>query len=151
MPYQACVPQQCSALLVMPDDLKQELTKSQKGTITVYALNGQGVQAVAELTGFSDGLAALDKRRPKPTLTPSTLLGDVGALSHVGPSMKERQGRRATRAALRRLYHRDAHGDILHWIKSTALCARCSMRTSSRRRQSADGRRPRQSRDAHAH
>jgi hypothetical protein len=29
-------------------------------------LNGQGVQAVAELTGFSDGLAALDKRRPKP-------------------------------------------------------------------------------------
>ena len=66
MPYQACVPQQCSALLVMPDDLKQELTKSQKGTITVYALNGQAVQAVAELTGFSDGLAALDKRRPKP-------------------------------------------------------------------------------------
>jgi invasion protein IalB len=66
MSYQACVPQQCSALLVMPDDLKQELTKSQKGTITVYALNGQGVQAVAELTGFSDGLAALDKRRPKP-------------------------------------------------------------------------------------
>jgi len=66
MSYQACVPQQCSALLVMPDDLKQELTKSQKGTITVYALNGQAVQAVAELTGFSDGLAALDKRRPKP-------------------------------------------------------------------------------------
>jgi invasion protein IalB len=65
MPYQACVPQQCSALLVMPDDLKTELTKSQKGTITVYALNGQAVQAVAQLNGFSDGLAALDKRKPK--------------------------------------------------------------------------------------
>jgi invasion protein IalB len=51
--------------LVVLDDLKQELTKSQKGTITVYALNGQALQAVAELTGFFDGLAALDKRRPK--------------------------------------------------------------------------------------
>jgi invasion protein IalB len=66
LPYQACIPQQCSEVLVVPDDLKQELTKSQKGTITVYALNGQALQAVAELTGFSDGLAALDKRRPKP-------------------------------------------------------------------------------------
>jgi invasion protein IalB len=65
MPYQACVPQQCSAVLLVPDDLKQELAKSQKGTITVYALNGQALQAVAQLTGFSDGLAALDKRQPK--------------------------------------------------------------------------------------
>lgn len=65
LPYQACIPQQCSAVLVVLDDLKQELTKSQKGTITVYALNGQALQAVAERTGFSDGLAALDKRRPK--------------------------------------------------------------------------------------
>jgi invasion protein IalB len=64
LPYQACNPQQCSAVLVVPDDLKQELTKSQKSTITVYALNGQALQAVAELTGFSDGLAALDKRGP---------------------------------------------------------------------------------------
>jgi len=65
LPYQACIPQQCSAVLVVLDDLKQELTKSQKGMITVYALNGQALQAVAERTGFSDGLAALDKRRPK--------------------------------------------------------------------------------------
>jgi invasion protein IalB len=66
LPYQACIAQGCTALLVMPDELKQELVKSQKGTITVYALNGQAVQAVSELTGFADGLAALDKRRAKP-------------------------------------------------------------------------------------
>jgi invasion protein IalB len=66
LPFQACIAQGCSALLVMPDELKQELGKSAKGTITVYALNGQAVQAVAELAGFADGLAALDKRRAKP-------------------------------------------------------------------------------------
>jgi invasion protein IalB len=63
MPFQTCLAQGCSALLVMENDLKQDLQKAQKGTITVYALNGQAVQAVTELTGFSDGLAALDKRR----------------------------------------------------------------------------------------
>ena len=63
MPFQTCLAQGCSALLVMADDLKQDLQKSPKGTITVYALNGQAVQAVTELTGFADGLAALDKRR----------------------------------------------------------------------------------------
>jgi hypothetical protein len=42
------------------------LQKSGKGTITVYALNGQAVQALAELSGFAEGLAALDKRRAKP-------------------------------------------------------------------------------------
>jgi invasion protein IalB len=63
MPFQTCLAQGCSALLVMDNDLKQDLQKAQKGTITVYALNGQAVQAVTELTGFSDGLAALDKRR----------------------------------------------------------------------------------------
>jgi invasion protein IalB len=36
--YQACIAQGCSAFLLMPDELKQELTKSPKGTITVYAL-----------------------------------------------------------------------------------------------------------------
>jgi invasion protein IalB len=66
LPFQACLAQGCSAILAMPDDLRQELTKSEKGTITVFALNGQAVQAVTELRGFSDGLAALDKRRPKP-------------------------------------------------------------------------------------
>jgi invasion protein IalB len=66
LPFQTCFAQGCSAFLVMPDDLKQELGKSAKGTITVYALNGQAVQAVTELTGFTDGLAALDKRRGKP-------------------------------------------------------------------------------------
>ena len=65
LPFQACLAQGCSAVLVVPDDLRQELTKSEKGTITVYALNGQAVQAVTELKGVGDGLAALDKRRPK--------------------------------------------------------------------------------------
>jgi invasion protein IalB len=66
MPFQTCLPRGCSALLVMEDDLKQDLQKSEKGTITVYALSGQAVRALAELKGFADGLAALDMRRPKP-------------------------------------------------------------------------------------
>jgi invasion protein IalB len=63
LPFQTCLPRGCSALLVMQDDLKQELQKSDKGTITVYALSGQAVRALAELKGFAEGLAALDKRR----------------------------------------------------------------------------------------
>ena len=66
LPFQTCLPQGCSAVLIVPDDLKQDLQKSGKGTITVYALNGQAVQALAELSGFADGLAALDKRRAMP-------------------------------------------------------------------------------------
>jgi invasion protein IalB len=66
MPFQTCIPRGCSAVLVMEDDLKQDLQKSEKGTITVYALSGQAVRALAELKGFGDGLAALDKRRGKP-------------------------------------------------------------------------------------
>lgn len=66
LPFQTCVPQGCSAVLVVADDLKQDLQKSDKGTITVYALNGQAVQAPTQLAGFADGLAALDKRRAKP-------------------------------------------------------------------------------------
>jgi invasion protein IalB len=66
MPFQTCIPRGCSAVLVMEDDLKQDLQKSEKGTITVYALSGQAVRALAELKGFGDGLAALDKRRAKP-------------------------------------------------------------------------------------
>jgi invasion protein IalB len=66
MPFQTCIPRGCSAVLVMEDDLKQDLQKAQKGTITVYALSGQAVRALAELKGFGDGLAALDKRRAKP-------------------------------------------------------------------------------------
>lgn len=66
LPFQTCVPRGCSAVLVMADDLKQDLQKSEKGTITVYALSGQAVRALAQLAGFADGLAALDKRRAKP-------------------------------------------------------------------------------------
>jgi invasion protein IalB len=66
LPFQTCVPQGCSAVLVVADDLKQDLQKSEKGSITVYALNGQAVAAATQLTGFADGLAALEKRRGKP-------------------------------------------------------------------------------------
>ncbi len=66
MPFQTCLPRGCSAVLLVEDDLKHDLQKSAKGTITVYALDGQAVRAATELTGFSDGLAALDKRRAKP-------------------------------------------------------------------------------------
>jgi invasion protein IalB len=66
LPFQTCMPRGCSALLLMEDDLKQDLQKAEKGTITVYALGGQPVRALAELKGFAEGLAALDKRRPKP-------------------------------------------------------------------------------------
>ena len=66
LPFQTCVPRGCSAALLMEDDLKQDLQKAEKGTITVYALGGQAVRALAELKGFADGLAALDKRRAKP-------------------------------------------------------------------------------------
>jgi invasion protein IalB len=63
IPFETCLPQGCSALLLMGDDLRHDIEKSQKGTITVYALNGKAVQAVTPLNGFGDGLAALDKRR----------------------------------------------------------------------------------------
>jgi invasion protein IalB len=66
LPFQTCVPQGCSAMLVVADDLKQDLQKSAKGTISVFALNGREVKAATELAGFADGLAALDKRRAKP-------------------------------------------------------------------------------------
>jgi invasion protein IalB len=63
LPYQTCVPQICRALLVVADDLKSEMEKSQKGSLTVFALNGQAVRTATDFTGLGDGLAALDKRR----------------------------------------------------------------------------------------
>jgi invasion protein IalB len=66
LPFQTCVPQGCTAMLLVENDLKQDLQKAAKGTVTVYALNGQAVKAPTELTGFADGLAALDKRRAQP-------------------------------------------------------------------------------------
>jgi invasion protein IalB len=65
LPFQTCIPEGCRAVLIVEDDLKRDLQKSDRGTITVYALNGQELRALAELTGFADGLAALDKRRAK--------------------------------------------------------------------------------------
>lgn len=66
LPFQTCLPRGCTAVLLVEDDLKQDLQKSQTGTITVYALNGQQVRAATELAGFAEGLATLDKRRAKP-------------------------------------------------------------------------------------
>jgi invasion protein IalB len=61
MPFQTCLPMGCKALLIIPDDLKKELAASDKGALTVYALNGKAVQTVASVSGFAEGLAALDK------------------------------------------------------------------------------------------
>lgn len=66
MPFHTCVPKGCSALLVIEDDLKQDLLNAEKGTLTVYALDGRPLRALAELKGFADGLAALDKAQPEP-------------------------------------------------------------------------------------
>jgi len=62
MPFQTCLPMGCKALLLISDDLKKELVGSKQGAITVYALNGKAVQTVTAMTGFAQGLAALDKR-----------------------------------------------------------------------------------------
>lgn len=66
IPFHTCVPKGCSAMSPIEDDLKQDLLKSEKGTITVYALDGRAVRALAQLTGFPDGLTALDNSRTKP-------------------------------------------------------------------------------------
>jgi invasion protein IalB len=62
--FQTCLPRGCRALFVVPDELKGELEKSEKGTIAVYALNGQAVEALTTLSGLTEGLTALGKRRP---------------------------------------------------------------------------------------
>jgi invasion protein IalB len=61
MAFQTCLPMGCKALLLMPDDLKQELSASKQGAITVYALNGKAVRTITALTGFAEGMAALNK------------------------------------------------------------------------------------------
>ncbi len=65
MPFQTCLPMGCKALLLVPDDLKNELTGSEQGAITVYALNGKAVQTIAAISGFGKGMAALDKHAGK--------------------------------------------------------------------------------------
>jgi len=64
MAFQTCLPMGCKALLLMPDDLKKELSASKHGAITVYALNGKAVRTVTALTGFAEGMAALNKHHP---------------------------------------------------------------------------------------
>jgi invasion protein IalB len=66
IPFHTCVPKGCSAMSPIEDELKQDLLKAEKGTITVYALDGQPVRALAQLGGFAEGLAALEKSRAKP-------------------------------------------------------------------------------------
>jgi len=61
MAFQTCLPMGCKALLLMPDDLKKELSTAKEGSITVYALNGKAVRTVAAFSEFAKGLAALNK------------------------------------------------------------------------------------------
>ena len=63
LPFQTCLPMGCKALYLVPDEMRQDLTKSNKATIVVYALNGKQIQTVAELKGLPLGLEALDKKR----------------------------------------------------------------------------------------
>lgn len=66
LPFQTCIARGCRAVMVVEDDLKGELQASKKGTLTVYALNGQAVRTATDLTGLADGLAALNQRRTLP-------------------------------------------------------------------------------------
>lgn len=66
LPFQTCIPRGCRAVMVVEDDLKGELQASKKGTLTVYALNGQAVRTATDLTGLADGLAALNQHRTPP-------------------------------------------------------------------------------------
>jgi invasion protein IalB len=61
MAFQTCLPMGCKALLLIPDDLKKELSTAKEGSITVFALNGKAVRTVAAFSGFAKGLAALNK------------------------------------------------------------------------------------------
>lgn len=61
LPFQTCVPRGCRAVMVVEDALKGELKGSKKGTLTVFALNGQAVRTATDLSGLTEGLAALDK------------------------------------------------------------------------------------------
>ena len=63
LPFQTCVAEGCRAMLVLPEDLKGELKTSAKGTLRVFTLEGRAVQTGTDLTGLTEGLAALDKRR----------------------------------------------------------------------------------------
>jgi invasion protein IalB len=63
LPFQTCVAQGCRALLVVPEELKAEIKNSGKGTLRVFTLDGRAVQTATDFSGFTEGLAALDKRR----------------------------------------------------------------------------------------
>jgi len=63
LPFQTCLPMGCKALYLVTDEIRQDLSKSTKATIVVYALNGKQIQTVAELKGLPLGLEALDKKR----------------------------------------------------------------------------------------
>jgi invasion protein IalB len=63
LPFQTCIPRGCRAVMVVENDLKGELQASKKGSLTVFALNGQAVRTSTDLSGLTEGLAALDQRR----------------------------------------------------------------------------------------
>ena len=53
-------------MLLVGDDLKQDLQKSDKGTITVYAPNGQAVQAPTQLPASPMGSPRWTSAAPSP-------------------------------------------------------------------------------------
>lgn len=63
LPFQTCLPMGCKALYLVTDEMREDLSKSTKATIVVYALNGKQIQTVAEIKGLPLGLEALDKKR----------------------------------------------------------------------------------------
>lgn len=65
LPFQTCVPMGCRAVMVVEKDLRDELTASKKGSITVYALDGRAVKTTTDLSGLSDGFAALNKHHAR--------------------------------------------------------------------------------------
>jgi invasion protein IalB len=66
MPFQTCLPRGCSAVLVVADDPQAGFAEIADGYDHRLCSGGQAVRAPAQLAGFADGLAALDKRRAKP-------------------------------------------------------------------------------------
>jgi len=60
--FQTCSAQGCRAAVIVQDALLQEMKQADKGTVAVYAANGQAVRAGISFLGFTKGLAELDKR-----------------------------------------------------------------------------------------
>ena len=61
--FSTCRPDGCQAVLILPNELRQQMRKAEQAWLTAYGLSGKPFQTAASLKGFADGLSALDKRR----------------------------------------------------------------------------------------